>query len=64
MEPKSCKLYFPNLICSRTFFFQEAEEAAAMEEFKMNNGDRFREEDEDEDEDEEEGEIPGKGPFK
>jgi len=31
-----------------------------MEEFKMNNGDRFREEDEDEEEEEgEEGEIPG-----
>ena len=34
-----------------------------MEEFKMNNGDRFREEDEDEEE-EEEGEIPGERSFK
>jgi hypothetical protein len=41
---------------------QEAEEAAAMEEFKMNNGDRFREEDEDEEEEDEgeEDQIPGK----
>ena len=43
-------------------FSQEAEEAAAMEEFKLNQEGRFREEDEDDLEEEEE-EPPGEKNF-
>jgi hypothetical protein len=46
-----------SLKCFFQFLFQEAEEAAAMEEFKLNHEGRFREEDEDQMDEEE---APGK----